>query len=72
MRFALGVFALFFGGMMLLKNGFNEDGVTALFGLSCIILAEICKPEKETLKAFAWMKANLKWICLPLAALFIR
>jgi hypothetical protein len=39
--------------------------------VSLCFAAEILRPEKSTLNAIAWMKANLKWICFPLLALYL-
>lgn len=66
--FFICIIPAFMVAIFLLKSG-QEDVATLFVFLSIMILSEIFKPEKSTLKTMAWAKVNLKWICLPLLTL---
>lgn len=70
MNFIILIAATFSCGALLLSAGVQEDTVTLMVLLVICIASEIHKPEEGTLKAIDWIKANLKWICWPLAGIF--
>lgn len=63
--FFLCIIPAFIAAAFLLRSG-QEDAANLFILLSMMVLAEIFKPEKSTLRTIDWSKRNLKWLCVAL------